>query len=60
MKPKILWNAKKNAVKYFPIHENELWRFNILRDLIEQKESHFVEGFSNDELNEILNYVASN
>ena len=52
--------CKKHSVKYFPIPENEFWRVNVLRDLIELKASHFVEGFSNDELNEIVNCVASN
>ena len=53
-------DCKKYAVKYFPIPENELWRVNILKELIELKESHFVNGFSNDELMYIINNIACN
>ena len=53
-------DCKKYAVKYFPIHENELWRVNFLKELIELRESHCVSGFSNDELMFMINNIACN
>ena len=55
-----IFECKKYAVKYFPIPDNEVWRVNILKELIDLKESHFVSGFSSEELFYIVNNVACN
>ena len=53
-------DCSKYGVKYFPIPENEIWRVNVLKELIDLKESHFVSGFSNEDLFYIVNNVACN
>ena len=55
-----IMDCRKYAVKYFPIPENEIWRVNILKELIDLKESHFVSGFSDEDLFYIVNNVACN
>ena len=52
--------CKKYSVKYFPISDRDLWRVDILKDLIELKESHIIAGFASDELNYVVNFVACN
>ena len=52
--------CQKYSVKYFPINDNDLWRVDILRDLINLNETSLVGNFSSDELNHMVNYVACN
>ena len=49
--------CKKNSVKYFPINDCELWRVNFLKEILELKSSGSTNGFTAQELNELLNYV---
>ena len=55
-----IFQCKKGSVKYFPINDNDLWRVDILKDLIEFKETHIIRGFSSEELFQIINSVACN
>jgi hypothetical protein len=52
--------CKKFAVKYHPISDQELWRINILRELIEFNNSYLISGFSKEEINCMINYIACN
>ena len=55
-----IMDCRKYAVKYFPIPENEVCRVNILKELIDLKESHFVRGFSDEDLFYIINNADCN
>ena len=49
--------CKKNAIKYCPIDDNEIWRVDFLKELIALKKSPIVSGFSKNELDDIINHV---
>ena len=53
-----IFECKKNSAKYFPINDCELWRVNFLKEILEIISSNSISGFTNDELNDLLNFVA--
>ena len=55
-----IFKCNKNSVKYFPINDSDLWRVQILKELIEGKNSHNINGFSTDELMFVANDIACN
>ena len=57
---KNIFDCQKFGVKYFLIDNNDLWRVNFLKELYESKNSLEINGFSEDELNDIIEFVACN
>ena len=55
-----IFDCQKFGVKYFPIDNNDLWRVNYLKKLYESKNSLKIIGYSEDELNDIIEFVACN
>ena len=50
-----IFDCEKNGVKYFPIDENEIWRVNFLKDLLDSN-----DFLTENELKDIINHVACN
>ena len=48
----------KDSVKYFPINDNELWRVNLLKDLLSLRNDNELPGFSIDEINFLIENTA--
>ena len=49
-----------DMVEYHPIPEDELWRVNIIRDIIDARQNNTViEGFSIDELDGYMDFVCT-
>ena len=50
--------CSKNNVKYFPINDNDVWRVNILKELIRYDQEHPIHGFSENEIQLLIENVA--
>ena len=50
--------CSKYSIKYFPINDNERWRVNILKELIDFKNATQINGFTKDEINLFIENVA--
>ena len=50
-----IFNCKKFALKYFPLKEEYIWRLNVLKQL---KQIGIIEGFSENEIKDIIEYIA--
>lgn len=50
--------CKRDSVKYFSINDDNLWRVNLLKELISLKSSNLVPGFSVEEINFLIEDVA--
>ena len=50
-------SCEKFALKYFPMNEKDNWRINALKEL---KQVGAIEGFSEDEIKEMIEYIACN
>ena len=47
-------------MEYHTISEDETWRISLVKEIIEVKENECeVQGFSNEELEEIVNFVCT-
>ena len=53
----LLVKSDVNHIKYHPVGTDEQWRVGVLNELIDYKEGRFeVEGFDDDEVDQIINY----
>ena len=50
--------CSKNSVKYFPINKNDIWRVNILKELIRYDQKHPIQDFSENDIQFIIENVA--
>ena len=50
--------CSKNSVKYFPINKNDIWRVNILKELIRYDQKHPIQDFSENDIQSIIENVA--
>ena len=49
-----------DTMEYHSIPENEEWRVNLVKEMIEVKENEYeVPGFTNEELEEIIDFVCT-
>ena len=49
-----------DTMEYHTIPENEEWRVSLVKEIIEVKENEYeVPGFTNEELEEIINFVCT-
>ena len=49
-----------DSLVYSPIPENEQWRVNVAKDLLEARHhEEFLPGFSQEEITDMLNFVCS-
>ena len=49
-----------DTMEYHTIPEDETWRIDLLKEIIEVKENEYeVHGFTNEELEEIVNFVCT-
>ena len=52
--------AVSHMVEYLPMPEDELWRVNIIKDIIDARQNNSViDGFSIDELDGYMDYVCT-
>ena len=50
--------CRRNSVKYFPINENDIWRINMLKELIRYDQEFPLHGFTENEINFLIENVA--
>ena len=53
-----VFKCGKNVVRYFPIEDNEIWRVNMLNELIRFDQEHPLNGFSVNEIEFLIENVA--
>jgi len=57
--PYLKQNVKKSII-YFSIPDSTKWRISILKELINlENDQHCVEGFLNNELKDIVNFLCN-
>ena len=49
-----------DKIDYFPLDENETWKVNCIKEILEARESILeIQGFNPDELEEMLNFLCT-
>ena len=49
-----------DKIDYFPLDENETWKVNCMKEILEARESILeIQGFNPDELEEMLNFLCT-
>ena len=53
-----IFDCERFSIKYFPMNENETWRVNSLKELMLCKDLFEINGFTEDEINDLIYFIA--
>ena len=53
-----IFQCYRNSVKYFPITKNDVWRVNLLKELIRYDQEYPLHGFTENEIHSFIENVA--